>query len=518
MIRFIAEQATVDAAAPDGAERRTITAVAAPYGKFAQVSDGQEVAFAPGSLPSDGPAPKVFLFHDSTKPVGIVTERVEMGDAMMAQLKISKTQLGDETLALAADGVYQVSVGVTPLEFTHDADGRMIVTKSRWDEISLVPHAAFAEDANITKVAASAEIHEIDPDSVHNEDNDSTEEQPMEVVNPAAETVEAATPTAPISFAQPKRAVTLPTPGEWLAAAAAGGSTLAAMSARIQAAAPDVIVSDLDGVMPTPTISSIFNSFRGLRPVIDALGPRGLPQGGKVFIRPVVTTNTSIAEQVNQNTAVQAGTFVVSDLQFDKKTFGGYVELSEQSIDWSSPEVLGALIDDMARVYANQTDNYCADTVAAGATQTLNFDSTKYDDPAYWAEWIYWAAATILTNSNGNLPSAIMVDPNMWQRLGRLSDTADRPLFPQVGPMNAFGQMQPGSTESLAFGMRVVVDRNFPVNTLIVADPRFAEYYEQIKGSVSLDNPSQLSRTIAFRGYAAAKVIEAKLAVKATIV
>jgi hypothetical protein len=518
MIRFFAHEATVDAAAPDGVERRTITAVAAPYGKFAAVSDGQEVAFAPGSLPSDGPAPKVFLFHDSTKPVGIVTERIEMGDSMVAQLKISKTVLGDETLALAADGVYQVSVGVTPTAFTHDAEGRMIITAARWDEISLVPHAAFREDANITKVAASAEIPEIDPETVHNEITDSQEEQPMEAATPAAEPVEAAAPTAPISFAQPKRQATLPTPGEWLAAAAAGGSVIAEMNARVRAAAPDVIVSDLDGVMPVPTISSIFNSFRGLRPIIDALGPRGLPQGGKVFIRPVVTTNTSIGEQANQNTAVTAGTFVVADVQFDKKTFGGYVELSEQSIDWSSPEVLGALIDDMARVYANQTDNYCADTVAAGATQTLNFDSTKYDDPAYWAEWVYYAAATILTNSNGNLPSAIMVDPNMWQRLGRLSDTADRPLFPQVGPMNAFGQMQPGSTESVAFGMRVVVDRNLPVNTLIVADPRFAEYYEQIKGSVSLDNPSTLSRTIAFRGYASAKVIEAELAVKAAIV
>lgn len=517
MIRFISDN--VEVAAAEGEGRREITAIAVPFGKFATVSGGQQVAFMPGSLPTEGNPPRVYLFHDSTKPVGIVTERVETPQGMLATMKISKTTLGDEALTLSADRVFAVSVGVTPIEFAEDELGRMTVTRARWDELSLVPQPAF-EDAQIVRVAAAAEIPEIDPDNVHNEEQESTETEVHEMENTAAnpEPIEAATiPTAPIVFAQPRK-FTLPTPGEWLAAAFDGPAKLAEMNARIQAAAPDVVVSDLDGLMPTPVVAPIYNNFVRMRPVIDALGPRALPQGGKIWIRPVVTTHTSISQQTNNLDTLQAGTFVVNDEQFTKNTFGGYVELSEQAIDFSSPEVLGALLDDMARIYANQTDNYAADTVAAGATNTLNFDSTKYDDPAYWAEWVYWAAATILSNSNGNLPTAIMVDPNMWQRLGRLSDTADRPLFPQVGPMNAFGQMQPGSTESVAFGMRVVVDRNFAVNTLIVGDPSGAEYYEQIKGSVSWEDVSKLGRVIAFRGYASCKVIDASKFIKATIV
>jgi hypothetical protein len=36
--------------------------------------------------------------------------------------------------------------------------------------------------------------------------------------------------------------------------------------------------------------------------------------------------------------------------------------------------------------------------------------------------------------------------------------------------MNAFGQLTPGSTSGNAFGLQVVVDRNFASGTLIVGD------------------------------------------------
>jgi len=269
--------------------------------------------------------------------------------------------------------------------------------------------------------------------------------------------------------------------------------------------------------MPTPVVGPIYNNFQGLRPVIDAVGTRAMPQGGKVFIRPVVTTHTSIAS-VTQGTTIQDGTFVVDDVQITKGIYGGYVELSEASIDWSSPEVLGALVDDMARIYANQTDDIAADALATGTTNTNNFDDANYADPAKWAEWIYQAAADILTDSNGNLPTHIFVDPAMWQRLGNLSDTSKRPLFAQIGPMNAFGTMAPGTYGATAFGLTVVVDRNFAANTLIIGNADGFECWEQQKGVVSIENPSMLARTIAFRGYFSAKMIDATKFVKAAIV
>jgi hypothetical protein len=74
--------------------------------------------------------------------------------------------------------------------------------------------------------------------------------------------------------------------------------------------------------------------------------------------------------------------------------------------------------------------------------------------------------------------------------------------------MNAFGSMGPGTTEAVAFGLRVVVDRNFANDTLVAGDASGFEIYEQLKGAISVDVPETLSRTLAWRGYFATLMID----------
>lgn len=169
----------------------------------------------------------------------------------------------------------------------------------------------------------------------------------------------------------------------------------------------------------------------------------------------------------------------------------------------------------MARIYANATDNYAADQLVAGATVTAAFAAASETDPSYWQNWVSAAASTILSGSNGNLPNHLFVSPDFWGTLMGLSDTADRPLFPAVGPMNAYGNLQPGQPNGVAFGLNVVVDRNFAANTLIVGDASGYELYEMMKGAISIDSPSTLSRTVAFRGQFAALMIDNTKFVKA---
>jgi hypothetical protein len=216
--------------------------------------------------------------------------------------------------------------------------------------------------------------------------------------------------------------------------------------------------------------------------------------------------------------ALTQGTYVVTDNQVTKGTYGGYVTLSEQSIDWSTPEVISLVLDDMARIYANETDNVAADNLKTGTTVTRNFSGASSLDPAYWVGWIAGAAQTILSSSNGNLPTHLFVNPEWWGVLLQLSDTSDRPLFPQIGPMNAFGNLAPGQVNGVAFGLQVVVDRNFAADTVIVGDASGFEIFEQQKGAISIDVPSTLSRTIAFRGYLATLMIDSSKFVKAEIV
>ena len=512
MIRFTAELPTIDAAAGED-KPATVTGIAVPWAPTtAVVSNGIRVAFARGAFDVNQKPAKLLENHDTTQLRGVVNAIADMDEGLGFTATFARTAASADAIELVKAGAYDaVSVGAEPIESYYDKELKAtVVTKAHLAEISLVAMPAFT-DAKITEIAAASPEEE--PSSPEEEPNPTqdSEEENMEV---QPTTVEAAVATTPIYATAVKREAKLPTAVEYLAAAIAGGDAWHRMSDALRAAAPDVVTTDTPGVLPQPILGPVYNNFRGLRPVVDAIGPKAMPGGGKVFIRPEVTTHTSMAVQSAENAALQSGTFVISSNQVTKGAYGGYVTISEQDLDWTDPAVLSLILDDMARIYANTTDDVAADALLAGCSQ-----SAVLTDPTSAAEWvsdIYDAASTILTNSNGNLPTHLFLSPNMFGYLGKLVDTAGRPLFPQVGPMNAFGSMSPGSTDAVAFGLRVVVDRNFAADTVIVGDASGFEIFEQQKGAISIDNPSTISRTIAWRGYFATLMIDATKFVKLT--
>jgi HK97 family phage prohead protease len=385
MIRLTAQQITLDASA-DGEPSRQITGLAVPWNVKATLSGGESVVFLEGSLPEDGPMPKLLEYHDETRVIGRVTERVSTAEGMMFVAKLSATRAADDALALLADGALDsVSVGAVPTKFKRLADGTLEVSEAKFVELSVVTTPAYA-DAQVYSVAASSPDEEAPDEEVIPTPTQPSEEDEM------SEAIEAsAVPTAPIQFAAPKREFKLPTAAEYMVKFLAGGSEFAEFNARIHAAAPNVTSTDAPGLLPIPIISPIYNNFvANYRPLITAMGVRQMPNSGKVFIRPKVVTNTTIGPSNGELVALDQGTFVVDDIQITKALYGGYVNLSEESMDFTSPEVLGALIDDMARIYANATDLAACTTFAAGVTQTEVFANAS--DPADWVSFIYNSA------------------------------------------------------------------------------------------------------------------------------
>jgi hypothetical protein len=470
--------------------------------------------FKRGAFDVNAKAPKLLEGHDMTQLRGVVTELVEAEEGLLFTAKFAKTRASDEAIELIKAGAYDsVSVGAIPVKFKYDKDGTMVVSKANLVEISLVAQPAFA-DAVITEIAASQPDEESEEEVVEPQPQDISEEESMSQVIPTVEASAETVPTAPI-FAAARRETPLPTAVEYIAAAISGGDQWRAMSEALRAAAPDIVTTDTPGILPTPIVSPVYNNFIGRRPVVDAVGVRAMPAGGKVFIRPEVTTHTSIGASIGEQ-APTAGTMVVFNNQVTKQIFGGYVNISEADIDWSDPSILQVVLDDMGRIYANATDNYAADQLVAGASVTQAFAAADTGKPEVWAAEIAQAAATILSSSDGNLPTHLFVAPGIWQDLLALSDSSKRPLFPQVGPMNAFGNLAPGQYNGNAFGLQVVVDRNFASATCIVGDASGYELFEQQKGTMSIESPSTLSRTIALRGYFAALMIDPTKFVKFT--
>ena len=507
MIKLQAIPVTLDAAAGEDSPR-TITGLAVPWSPVsAVVSDGTKVSFLRGAFDLEAKNPKLLENHDSAQLRGVVTELADSEEGLLFTAKFAKTRASDDAIELVKAGAYDsVSVGAIPEKFTMSKDGTMIVSQATLAEISLVSSPAF-KDAIITEIAAS------EPEEEATETPTPTDSEEEQVETPETPTaVEAAVPTQPI-FATARRETPLPTAAEYISALLVGGDQWRAMSASLKAAAPNIVTDDNPGTLPTPVVAPVYNNFIGRRPVVDAIGVKAMPQGGKVFIRPEVTTHTSIGASIAEQSPT-GGTLVVFNNQVTKQLFGGYVNISEFDIDVSQPEILSVVLDDMARIYANATDNYAADQLAAGATVTQAFTAADLDKPEVWAAEIAEAASTILSGSNGNLPTHLFLAPGIWGNLLGLSDSSKRPLFPQVGPMNAFGNLTPGQANGNAFGLSVVVDRNFASGTAIVGDASGYELFEMQKGAISIDSPSTLSRTVAFRGQFAALMIDSSKFVK----
>lgn len=490
--------------AEEGENVKSISGIAVPWNTEATVSDGTRVKFLPGSLPVAGKKPKLLKYHDSTQPVGIVTGRMDSEKGMLFTAKISNTREGADVVELIKDGAIDaVSVGVNPIDASYDENGTLVVAKGEWLELSLVTAPAFA-GAQITEVAAAEATQQETPQV------EATKE--IQIESAAAVEAKPEAVKAPL-WAEAKREFKLPSASEYIATLLGGGSAAQQMLANIKAAAPDVTTSDSAGILPEPIVGPVYNNFRGLRPVVDAVGVKAMPGGGKIFRRPKVTTHTTIGASNGENVALDAGTFVVSDNNVTKGVYGGYVQLSEEDQEWTDPAVLGLIIDDMARIYANATDDVAADALLAGVSQTATL--TSIIDPGDWISFVYDAASTILTNSNGNLPTHLFLSPNYYAALGKLVDTADRPLFPNIGPMNAMGSASAASYAGNAFGLTVVVDRNFAANTAIVANPDGFEIFEQQKGALTVEAADgSLSRYIKFRGYFATLMIDATKFVK----
>jgi HK97 family phage prohead protease len=514
MIHFHADLDLIIAEAGDENRPARIAGIAVPWDVVATVSGGQRVKFLRGAFDLTQKPAKLLENPDMSQLRGVVNALADSDAGLEFEATLADTRASKDAVALLKAGAYDsVSVGANPVSFKFDKAGVMVVSKAQLIELSLVAVPAFSE-AVITEIAASADPEESE---IEEETLDTPEEETVSEAIKAESAESATTPTSPLLYAQARREFKLPSASEYIAAFVRGGHDFAQMNDNIRAAAPDVVTSDIPGVIPTPIVAPIYNNFQGRRPLIDATGVRAMPQAGAIFIRPVVTTHNSIGT-ATQNTTITASAFQVDDVQITKTIQGGYVEISEASMDWSQPEVLGALLDDMARVYADRTDLVACSELNTGTTNSNNFANASIADPAYWVEWMYTAAADILTGSNGNLPSVLAVSPNVWKLMGSLSDTADRPLFPQVGPMNAFGSLSPGGDSGFAFGLRVVVDRNITSAGMFIMDPTAIENWEQQKGAISVEQPSQLSRQIAFRGYFASKVIDTSKTIKAAFV
>jgi Escherichia/Staphylococcus phage prohead protease len=136
---------------------RTLAGLAVPYGIEVQIGRYRE-RFAHGAFADADPASvPLFAVHEhEALPIGRALSLTETKVGLEAELRVSKTQAGDDVLELVRDGAATgLSVGFVPVEDRWNATRTIVERiKARLVELSITAFPAY-EDARILAVRQS---------------------------------------------------------------------------------------------------------------------------------------------------------------------------------------------------------------------------------------------------------------------------------------------------------------------------------------------------------------------------
>ena len=487
-IELEAQIFSINAAGPDGLPRRTVEGVAVEWNKVAAVSGGQQVKFLPGSLPTDGPAPKFMLDHSPEKPLGMVFERVDTGEAMLFAARVSAGATRDEVLAMAGPGEYydSVSVGVLPVDYTFE-ENVMVVKSGRWMELSLLPFGAFSSSKVAQVVAAEPEPET--PTTTESEE-DPKVETPNETI------VEAAVPTA-LFHTAPRSPIKTNADylhhhinaklnpqsesGQWVAAADEA-------KAKFLLAADDSFTTN-PAFRPVQFDRNVVQVNIGERPVIDACGgTRAIPAAGMTISIPKITTNGTVATTSEGGAPSETG-IVSSYVNGTVVKLAGLQRWSIELQERSDPSFAQLMLDNMTRSYRKATEEAVIAAIVAGGTQAAGQAATAAGIDAFVSTES--AAAYLAT---GDVVSAYTAGVGQWSLLQSAVDTTGRKLFNAGQPMNATGVTAGNNLFGNVNGIPLSISANM-VSTVIdesafLIVPSAIELFESSQLMLSTNVPS----------------------------
>lgn len=272
--------------------------------------------------------------------------------------------------------------------------------------------------------------------------------------------------------------------------------------------------SDNLGVVPDPIIGNVVNFIDASRPLVNYLGPRNLPSA--TWYRPKVTQRTLVAAQgsagasADEKSELSSQKMTITRLTGAAVTYGGYVNVSRQDIDFAQPSMLDVVVNDLAAQYAIQTEAALGALIAAQANNVELAPVAAGNAPSATelAGGLWAAAANVYAATKGVGRIALVVPP---ARLGSWGS-----VFSPVNPTNAqsagfnaadFGSGIVGNVS----GIPVICSPSYPVVTNhygAVVSSAAVEVYEQRVGALQVTEPSVLGVQVAYAGYFTPMLIE----------
>jgi HK97 family phage major capsid protein len=299
---------------------------------------------------------------------------------------------------------------------------------------------------------------------------------------------------------------------DYIAAQTGSKSAMERLNLYMRAAAHQK-TSDNLGVVPDPIVGDVVNFIDANRPAVGFLGARDLPSA--TWYRPKVTQRTLVAAQgsagaaADEKSELTSQKMTITRLTGAAVTYGGYVNVSRQDIDFAQPSMLDVVVQDLAAQYAIQTEAVLGTLIQAQANNIeLATASGGTPTAADLAAGLWAAAAAVYTGVKGAGRLALVVPPS---RLGNWGG-----VFSPVNPTNAqspgfqAGDFGSGIVGNIS-GIPVLCSPGYPTvanhyGSLISSAA--IEVYEQRVGALQVTEPSVLGVQVAYAGYFTPMLIE----------
>jgi HK97 family phage major capsid protein len=298
---------------------------------------------------------------------------------------------------------------------------------------------------------------------------------------------------------------------DYIAASTGSREAMERLEIYTRAAAHQKTTDNL-GVVPDPIIGGVINFIDASRPLVSVLGPQNLPSA--TWYRPKVTQRTRVGAQGSAGAPADEKAELVSQkmsitrLTGNAVTYGGYVNVSRQDIDFAQPSMLDVVVNDLAAQYAIQTESVLGALVGAQANNVEVTGAVGTLTAATLSEALWSAVANVYAAMKGVGRVALVVPPARLGAWGALFAPPNPANLPTTGIQA--GDFGSGIVGSIS-GIPVICSPSYPVVTNhfgAVISSASVEVYEQRVGALQVTEPSVLGVQVAYAGYFTPMLIE----------
>jgi HK97 family phage major capsid protein len=260
-------------------------------------------------------------------------------------------------------------------------------------------------------------------------------------------------------------------------------------------AAAHQTTADNPGLLPETIVGPIVNFIQVARPICATLGPTDLGSGAWSYAR--VTQHTQVGKQVGEKTELASRKMLITKTPLGADTFGGYVNVSKQDINRTSPAILDMVINDLAEQYGIETEDEAGTVLTAAATAGPVIPTGPATGAAV-ATAIWGAAGQVFAATKGQGRVIVAVSPDMLGMIG--------PIFPPINPTNAFSAgfqpftLDPSGVQGSIAGLTVIMSAGLQPGTILVYSTAAARAFEYKYGNLQVVEPSVWGVQVGYAG------------------